>query len=125
MLVKNKKKPASFVFNSYKNSGRLGSQIVEIPNNLKSIITKWKEKNPYDYLIVNSKFNKITQIYINSFLNDIFGKRISSSLLRHIWVTNKYGNVDLEQMKKDTHDLGQSNPERLLKYVSKKDATKE
>lgn len=119
MRTKNKKKPSTFVFNRYKNSGRLGSQEIVIPNTLRNIINKWKEKNPYDYLIVNNNGEKITQSKINQILNEIFKKNFSSSLMRHSWATNKYGNINLEQLTKDAHALGQTNPERLLKYVSK------
>ena len=114
-----RKKVPVFVFNRYKNSGRLGAQEIEIPMALRNLVLKWIDKNPYDYLIVNGKGNSITQSKINDILNDIFGKRIGSSMLRHIWITNKYDGIDLEEMKKDAYALGQSNTERLLKYSSK------
>ena len=120
MRTKNKKKPSTFVFNKYKNSGRLGSQEVVIPNTLRNIIMKWMEKNPYDYLIVNNNGEKVTISKINQLLNDIFKKNFGSSLMRHSWATNKYSNINLEELTKDAYSLGQTNPERLLKYVNKK-----
>jgi hypothetical protein len=122
MTVKGKKRVATFVFNKYKNSTRLGPQSVEIPKNMKVLINKWVEKNPYDWLIVNGKGNHITQSKINEMLNDIFGKRIGSSMLRHIYLTNKYGSVDLAEMKETTEAMGSANIDRTLKYVSKEDA---
>lgn len=119
MRTKNKKKPSTFVFNKYKNSGRMGSQEIVIPNSLRNIINKWIAKNPYNYLIVNNNGDKITQSKINQILNEIFKKNFSSSLLRHSWATKKYGDVNLQQLTKDAYDLGQSNVDRLLKYVSK------
>lgn len=122
MTIKGKQKAGTFVFNKYKNSSRLGPQSVEIPNTLKILINKWIEKNPYDWLIVNGKGNHITQSKINEMLNDIFGKRIGSSMLRHIYLTNKYGDVDLAEMKETTEAMGSSSINRTLMYVSKKDA---
>lgn len=119
MLPKSKKNKSVFVFNQYKNSGRMGTQEIMIPNTLKTIIQKWTLKNPYDHLLTTADGKPVTQTKINAMLNDIFQKNISSTLLRHIWVTNKYGHVDLEELHEDANKLGQSNPERLLKYVDK------
>lgn len=117
-----RKKIPVFVFNRYKNSTRLGTQTIEIPLSLRNLILKWIDKNPYDYLIVNGKGNHITQSKINDMLNDIFGKRIGSSLLRHIYLTDKYGKVDLEEIKKTTEEMGSSDITRTLKYVSKENS---
>ena len=119
MLPKSKKNKSVFVFNQYKNSSRMGPQEILIPNTLKTIIQKWTLKNPYDHLLTTADGKPVTQTKINAMLNDIFQKNISSTLLRHIWVTNKYGHVDLEELHEDANKLGQSNPERLLKYVDK------
>lgn len=119
-----KKDTSKLVFNKYKNASRIGVQKVEIPNSLKSILTKWISKNPYDYLIVNTKGNKITQSKINDFLNSIFGKNIGSSMLRHIYLTKEVGNIDLEKLNKLTHDVGNKDISRTLKYVSKDDVKK-
>jgi hypothetical protein len=124
MLIKGKKRVATFIFNKYKNSSRLGSQTLEVPPAVKLIIQKWTEKNPYDWLIVNGKGNHVTQSKINEILNDIFGKRIGSSMLRHIYITYKYGSVDLQDMKDTAEAMGSSDIERTLKYVSKDDGEK-
>ena len=113
------KKGNFFVFNQYKNVGRMGSQEIPIPTSLKTIITKWIAKNPYDYLICNSKGGKINQSKINHILNDIFQKNIGSTMLRHIYASHKYGNVNLAAITKDAEMMGQSNADRLLRYVNK------
>jgi hypothetical protein len=115
----NKKKKSSFVFNVYKNAGKLGKQVVEIPTELKQIINKWKLKNENDWLMVNNKFEKTNQSQMTSILNSIFGKKISSSLLRHIYLTKKYGNVDLAEMENTAKDMGSSQIKTILTYVSK------
>lgn len=118
-IPKNKSKKAQFVFNSYKNSKRLGTQYVTIPNELKKIIKDWTKINPYDYLIVNSHHNKVTQSKIYDILVEIFGKRIGTSLLRHIFITGKFGEINLKDLDSTTHDMGNSEVTRTLKYVQK------
>jgi hypothetical protein len=79
------------------------------------------EKNPHDYLILGSKGNtKITQPKLNLYLNNIFGKNIGSSMLRHIYLTEKYSDVDLEELQATTEAIGNSLIDRTLKYVKKK-----
>lgn len=116
---KNKKKLSSFVFNTYKNSTRLGHQVIEIPKTLEKIIEIWKQFNKSDWLLVNSQGNPVTQTKIVYWLNEIFGKNISSSLLRHIFLTSKYANVNLKELKNDTEMMGNAEIERSLKYVQK------
>jgi integrase len=121
MTVKGRKKEGTLIFNAYKNSKRLGKQEVKISNALRNIIQKWMLKNPNEYLITTNTGNKIEQPRVNLMLNNIFNKNIGSSLLRHIFLTHKYGDVDLEEMEKTTHEMGNSEIERTLKYVKKND----
>lgn len=122
-MIMIKRKP-HLVFNQYKNSSRIGKQEVSIPTTLKTILTKWISKNPYDYLIVNSLGKPITQSKINDILNGIFGKNIGSSLLRHIYLTDKYGKVHLSDLEKDTMAMGNSDIRRSLTYVGREEAKK-
>jgi len=46
--------------------------------------------------------NGITRV-----LNRIFGKKVGSSLLRHIYLTGKYGKI-LEEQKKDAEAMANS-----------------
>jgi len=122
MTVKGRKKEGTLVFNAYKNSKRLGKQEVKISNALRNIIQKWMLKNPNEYLITTNTGNRIEQPRVNLMLNNIFNKNIGSSLLRHIYLTHKYGDVDLEEMEKTTHEMGNSEIERTLKYVKKNES---
>jgi len=119
MTVKGRKKEGTLVFNAYKNSKRLGKQEVKISNALRNIIQKWMLKNPNEYLITTNTGNRIEQPRVNLMLNNIFNKNIGSSLLRHIYLTHKYGDVELGEMEKTTHEMGNSEIERTLKYVKK------
>jgi hypothetical protein len=48
---------------------------------------------------------------ITRLLNKTFGKKVGSSMLRHIYLTDKYKNV-LEEQKKDAEDMGHSTGEQ-------------
>ena len=49
-------------------------------------------------------------------LNKIFGKNIGSSMLRNMYLSNKYGNM-VEELKKDTTELGTSVDTALSTYI--------
>ena len=55
-------------------------------------------------------------------LNNFFGKNISSSMLRHIYITHKFGDVDLEKLESTTAAMGNSAVGRTLAYVGKDEA---
>jgi hypothetical protein len=115
-----KKGLSSFVFNTYKNSKKMGQQVLnDIPKELEKVIEMWKNFNKSDYLLINSLGNPITQSKIAVWLNDIFGKNISTSMLRHIYLSSKYKDVNLKELKEDAKALGQSDISRTLKYVDK------
>lgn len=107
------------VFNSYKNKNKLGTQQISISPELAYIIKKWTKINDSDYLISTKTKGKVSQVRINQLLNDIFNKKIGSSMLRHIYLTHHFSNVDLEKLKDVTESMGSSQIERTLKYVNK------
>lgn len=107
------------VFNSYKNKNKLGTQQISITPELAYIIKKWTKINDSDYLISTKTKGKVSQVRINQLLNDIFNKKIGSSMLRHIYLTHHFSNVDLEKLKDTTEAMGSSQIERTLKYVNK------
>ena len=51
-------------------------------------------------------------------LNKIFGKSVGSSLLRNMYLSNKYSNI-IENLKKDTTDMGTSVDTALNNYIKK------
>jgi len=100
--IKNKQ----FIFNVYKTQKK-GQLIVDIPEKLMEIINLYLKYHPnitkkkenvsflvyYNGLALN-KVNSITRL-----LNKIFNKNVSSSMLRHIYLSNKYGDTLKEQQK--------------------------
>jgi integrase len=125
---KNKKKGlSSFVFNSYKNSKRLGRQVMnDIPKSLEKIINQWMEFNKSDYLLVNLKGEKVDHSRMNQWFNNIFEKNIGTSMLRHIYATNLLGDVDLSKLKAISESMSHTDIETTLQYAMKnKDAVEE
>jgi integrase len=85
------------VFNRFKTAKTYGEQKVNIPTALKSILNKWIKINPTDYLFFDSNMNPLSSVKITQRLNKIFGKKVGSSMLRHIFLTDKYGDLKEEQ----------------------------
>jgi hypothetical protein len=50
------------------------------------------------------------------------GDCLSSSNFRHIYLTHKFGDVNLKDLKDTANDMGSSGIERILKYVQKDDS---
>ena len=103
-----------FIFNQFKTVKKEGQVKIDIPDNLMSIIQEYiklrklKPKDfPAPFLVdasgkVLNEINSITRI-----LNKIFNKKIGSSMLRHLYLSNKYGKVK-EEMKSDSEQMSHS-----------------
>lgn len=86
-----------FIFNKYKTAKVYGQQIVGVPEDLMRTIKNYLKIHPKkDELVIPlltrsdgshlSSVNSITRI-----LNRVFGKNVGSSMLRHSYLTSKYG----------------------------------
>lgn len=110
-----------FILNNFKTSKKEGQKQIEIPQQLLDIVNMYMKHHP---LLKGSRITKTTQVpflvfkdakpldKVNSItrvLNKVFGKNIGSSQLRHIYLSDKYGDLQEEQ-KKDaaamSHSLG-------------------
>lgn len=99
-----------FVYNSYKTAKTYGQQKVEIPKELKSILTKWIKINPTDYLLFDSSLKKLSNVKLNQRLNKLFGKKVGVNVLRHSFLSDKYGDLidKKNELAKDFKDMGSS-----------------
>ena len=112
-----------FVFTEYKTKKTYGTQEVAIPRGLMTILTKYAVHNPYEYLFIDHMGKKITNVAITRRLNHIFGKNISTALLRHIYLSNLHANTPkLTDMKQTASDMGHS-VKQQLEYVKHPTAT--
>lgn len=99
------------IFNKYKTSKAYGEQMVDVPEQLREVLASFiaihpdKKKPEYRLLVLQdgtplASINSITRI-----LNKAFGKQIGSSMLRHIYLSDKY-KMDIDEMKKDADAMG-------------------
>jgi hypothetical protein len=108
-----------FIFNKYKTSKKRGQEILNINEDLMNVINKYFKFHP---LIKNKKINTKTHFQflvnydggalpspngITRILNKIFSKHISSSMLRHIYLSHVYGDT-INKMKKTADAMGHS-----------------
>ena len=124
--------PVEFVFNKYKTSKKYGQIVLPIPDTeekpLGKILANYIKFNPkgkengklakefpflvsYDGAMLTPP-NAITRI-----LNRIFGKKIGSSMLRHIYLSSKY---NIGDMTTDAEAMGHSLNEQR-QYMKKED----
>lgn len=99
------------VFNSYKTAKTYGQQTLDIPKELKAILTKWIKINPTDYLLFDANLGQLSSVKLNQRLNKIFGgKKISVNQMRHTYLTDKYAKTSEEnkQLAKTMEDMGSS-----------------
>ena len=113
-----------FYFNNYKTKGTYNQQIIEVPQELKSIIDDYIKKNNIndnDFILTNLKTGKplISNNAITIILNRIFGDKIGSSALRRSYLTNKYSDIEKE-LKEDTKAMGTSPETAKNNYIKKK-----
>jgi hypothetical protein len=101
-----------FIFNKYKTFKSHGQQIFDIPDQLFTIIEIYlkfhplwnsKLKKPVPFL-VNYKAESLLAVNsITRILNRIFGKNVGASMLRHIYLSNKY---NIDEMTSDAEKMG-------------------
>ena len=98
-----------FYFDKYKTFKTYGLQILDVPKELNNVLKKWIKINTNDYMIYSSNGNKLSCPQITRMLNKIFGKKISTSMLRHIYLTNVYKDVpQINKMENLANEMGHS-----------------
>lgn len=98
-----------FVFNKYKTADSHGEQTFDVPSELIHSIQLYLKFHPakspkgFQFLVLADgsplpSVNSITRI-----LNRIFGKNVGTTMLRHIYLSNKY---DVTEMNEDSKRMG-------------------
>ena len=106
LLITEKK----FVFNNYKTKNDFGSQEIDIPVQLmltlknyfkvRADMKKFTIKSAEVPLLVHYDGKEVYRLNgITKLLNKAFGKNIGSTALRHIYLSDKYGDVVKEKIK--------------------------
>jgi hypothetical protein len=110
--VLEKGRPVKFVFHCFKTAKGMGSQTIPIPSNLADIILL---TNPRvgEKLLPFQNENGITRT-----LNRIFDKKIGASMLRHIYLSSKYGDRR-DEMANDARLMGHSIQQQQTTYTQR------
>jgi len=119
-------KTRQFVFNDYKTAKVYGKQVVPVPVRLAKILDtllrhskaglatrRWKEIPVLTYADGSTLD---AQYAMTRLLNSVFGKRIGSNMLRHSYVSHKYGGVAGE-MAADAADMNHSVSTQINEYI--------
>jgi integrase len=110
------RKAKQFVFQEYKTSKKYGKEVVPIPEELTHVIDfylKHREKIALSSKQFLTKYGDLELQNSNEItrrLNNVLGKQIGASMLRHIYLTEKYGDVidDMEETAKQmAHSVSQ------------------
>jgi hypothetical protein len=104
-----------FIFNKYKTAKKYKEQVEAVPESLQAVLKCYLAHHPlaktkakeFKLLVKpdGSPLNTVNSI--TRILNKIFGKKVGSSMLRHIYLSGKYGKV-VEEMEADAAAMGHS-----------------
>jgi len=115
-----------FILNNYKTEKKYHSVEIDIPDDLKQVILLYLKYHPLKLELKKKEFNipflvedgkeLKSSTEITKILNKIFDKKISSSMLRSIFLTSKYGDL-VNELKEDTKIMGTSSGVALNNYI--------
>ena len=121
-LVSSSRGPMFMVLNEYKTSAKYSEKIVEVPKDLEKLLKEYIKINKYGYLFKSNRGNPYTRNQISQLLmktsQDYLGKNISTTMLRKIYLSDKYADVK-DEMAKDSHIMGHSVSTQQSIYVKK------
>tara|TARA_R110000868_G_scaffold106164_8_gene291283 strand:+ start:8630 stop:9562 length:933 start_codon:yes stop_codon:yes gene_type:complete len=118
-----------FLFNEYKTQGTYKTQIVSLAPLMREVIefylkfhplkSKLREKDALIPLLVDYQGEPFTQNNsLTRMLYKIFGSKIGSSMLRKLFLTDKYADV-MKEMKDDVAAMGTSTGTAQTNYIKK------
>lgn len=113
-------KKNEFVFNNHKMQEKRGVEKIKFPKEFKKWLTAYIKMMDSEYLLVNTYGGAMTNTQITQYLNTIFGgKKISTSMLRHIYISDKNeGMPALKALKQEADNMGHS-LQMHLEYIKK------
>ena len=107
-------KDKTFYFNNYKTNKTYKTQTIPINDELFTLLKKYRKTG----LLLQNNEKALTSPQMTLILNKVFGKKISVSMLRNIYMTSKYGD-ESNALKQDAHDLGTSVNVAQSNYIKK------
>lgn len=112
-------KENKFYFNKFKTS-KYGKESFSVNDKLKEVLKFYinvMEIKKGDYILFKNDENRTSSSIMTKTLNKIFGKKIGASMLRHIYLSAKYGAVEKE-MEQDAEMMSHSKQEQS-NYIKK------
>ena len=92
-----------YKFNNFKTKSTRGAEEIPIPDKIKPILKQYLDLTGLkagDFVLFQRDTRRTSSNSITKALNRILGKRVGASMLRHIFLTDKYGDVK-DEMKDD------------------------
>lgn len=111
-----------FVFNQYKTASTFGKQEVKFKSRVfKTLLQSYLSMMPegVDRLLNDLKWEEFSNVRMAQRLNKIFGLHISTSMLRHIYLSHTLESVPpLEKLQELAKQMGHSVPQQL-EYIKR------
>lgn len=91
-----------FSYGEYKTAKTYGIKKFDVNPELNSVLNLWLRYNKTGFLLLNNRMKRISSNSITKLLNRVFaatGKQIGSTMIRHIYLTERYKPESLEKAK--------------------------
>ena len=101
-LVIKSRNDKKFHFNEYKTAGKYGENVVKVGKKLNSVINIWLKYNTSNNFLINTKGDMLSSNGLGKLIKDTYkptGKDITINMLRHIFISEKFPNVDQERQE--------------------------
>ena len=106
-------KTKEFIFNNYKTKKTYSTQVVAVNYKLMNVLSNFinlMNVKDDEFLVLPENTRRNSANAITKILNRVLDKKIGASMLRHIYLTDKYGDIK-DEMAKDaelmTHAVAQ------------------
>ena len=109
-----------------KSKGKFESiKKIPIGSKLNTVLNLWLKHNPSGYLLLNTQGqpmsrNSLTKYLTSSFKKYIGDRKISSTMLRHIFITDELGDA-IEKIRKTSDKMLHSEKTQQTTYYKKND----
>ena len=120
-MSKNYYHQGKMFFNNYKTAKTYKQQTSDVPPELEKVIKLYLKFKPKDdaHFLINAKGKQINDSFeLTRRFHKIFGKKVSSSMLRKIYLTDKYSDKAVE-LKEDSKAMGTSVSTINNNYIKK------
>ncbi len=95
---------------------------INVDRSLNSVLNLWSNFNRNNYLLQDSRGEKMSKNQLSKYLNKVFkptGKKISASMLRKIKITNEFDAEEIEKKKKLADEMNHSVGVQQSVYLKK------